>query len=50
MISSGPSVRGIVRGDHHQVSQLGGHCPHQGALGPVPVAAAAEHADQRGPQ
>ena len=49
MISSGPSVRGIVGGDHHQVSQLGGHRPHEGALAPVPVSAAAEHADHAGP-
>ena len=36
----------VVRGDHHQVSQLGGHRPHEGALAPVPVSAAAEHTDQ----
>src|SRR5918996_1410983 len=36
----------VVRGDHAEVEQLGANPPHPRALLPVPVTAAAEHADQ----
>ena len=38
-------VAGVVRCQHHEIAQLRRRHPHQGALGSIPVAAAAEQGD-----
>ena len=42
MMSPGFSVRGIVGGHHHEVRDVRGDLAHLGALGLIPVAAAAK--------